>query len=305
MTNSSTLIRSAVVAVFFLIAASIAVAESFYVSNSGNNTISLLSSSGSVSLFASGIPNPQGLALNRDGNLFVASHDAAAIYKVTPTGTVSLFTGGVGGVFGVAFDSAGVLYAAGNNTISKISPLGVVTTFVTLLDEQLFGLAFGSDGDLYVSTDIHNTITRVTGTGIVTPFASGQGISFPQGLEFGSDGLLYVSQAGNTILKIDSFGNASTFSAGEPGTTDVAFDSNGFLYSANAANGTVTRIPPTGGSGSTFAFGLNQPAFIIPVPEPSSAILLCLGGMFLTFRRGRDVQPLGFVPAAFTFTPQP
>lgn len=68
-----------------------------FVANSGNGTISEITSNGNVSLFASGFSNPQGLAFDSNGNLFVANMGTnitnGFLSKVTPDGTVSTLVG--------------------------------------------------------------------------------------------------------------------------------------------------------------------------------------------------------------------
>ena len=56
---------------------------------------------------------------------------------------------------GLAFDAAGNLYVAndGNNTISKVTPAGAVSTFVSSGLDDPDGLAFDAAGNLYVAND--------------------------------------------------------------------------------------------------------------------------------------------------------
>src|SRR5439155_8265826 len=87
---------------------------------------------------------PNGLAIGRQGTIFVADFGNDAIRRVTPDGEVSTLTGGRSGKMqdgiavlatfskprGLTFDTSGNLYVAdfGNNTIRKISPELVVST---------------------------------------------------------------------------------------------------------------------------------------------------------------------------------
>ena len=96
--------------------------------------IDQVSSTGSVSTFATPSSNPTGLAFDTSGNLYASEPGASKIRKITPGGVVSLFASlpFSSTPQGLAFDSSGNLYAAGAGEIKEISPDGLtVTTFAT------------------------------------------------------------------------------------------------------------------------------------------------------------------------------
>lgn len=96
----------------------------FYVSNGSGDTILEITSDGTSSTFISGFDEPNGLAADASGNLYVASGDGNLITKIPPSGSVaagSTFATGMSDPVGLAFDQSGNLYVAnfGNDTISK------------------------------------------------------------------------------------------------------------------------------------------------------------------------------------------
>lgn len=166
-------------------------ADTVFVSDWANHMIFKISPTGSVSLLA-GAPepgsedgtgaaarfiNPDGLALDKDGNLFVADTNNGTIRKITPAGVVTTLTDALGQAVQLRFPRAVAVDAAGNiytnpldHTIAKITPLGVVTT---LAGER------GVNG-------------VVNGTGNAARF------SFAPGLAVTGDGRLYVLD-GNSV----------------------------------------------------------------------------------------------------------
>ena len=159
--------------------------------------------------------NPQGVAVDGNGNVYVADTGNHTIRKIMPDGVATIVAGspgisgstdgiGNGARFnepnGVAVDINGNLYVVdtGNHTIRKITPAGVVTTIA------------GSPG-VSGSTD---------GPGRFARFNS------PRGLAVDGNGNVYVvDQWNHTIRKISPAGDVITF-AGSPGISGSA-DGNG------------------------------------------------------------------------------
>src|SRR5262245_54517104 len=84
-------------------------ADIIYVTNFGANTVSKITSNGSVSIFATaGLNQPTGLAFDVAGNLYVANRGNNTIMKFTPSGISSLFaSAGLNQPGSLAFDHAG------------------------------------------------------------------------------------------------------------------------------------------------------------------------------------------------------
>ncbi|MES2277154.1 MAG: T9SS type B sorting domain-containing protein [Bacteroidota bacterium] len=176
-----------------------------YVADQVNNKVRKITSLGVVSTLAGSgsagandgsgpiatFNNPDGLAIDNQGNIYVADTKNNIIRKITPTGAVSTFAGsstagradGIGTAAGfnyptgITIDVSGNLYVADykNYLIRKITPTGIVTTIagnITAASNDGVGtaasfnapinLVFDIAGNLYVADFISNIIRKVT-----------------------------------------------------------------------------------------------------------------------------------------------
>lgn len=187
--------------------------------------------------------HPMGVAVDGDGNVYVADRYNQLIRKVTPEGVVTTLAGtgsegtedGTGTAasftnpFKLDVDGSGNVYVAtGGHTIRKITAEGVVTTFAGS------GLEGSSDG-----------------TGISASF------SYPHGIFVASDGNIYFAdQFNHKIRKITMSGEVTTVAGtGDSGSTngfideakfnymsDVVMDSNGDLFVVDKNNNKIRKI---------------------------------------------------------------
>jgi hypothetical protein len=191
---------------------------------------------------------PDGVACDARGNIYVADTENDTIRKITPAGVVTTLAGRAGDLagpdapsgalpnspVGVACDPLGDLYVADGPAILKISPAGVVTTLAG--NESVSGSADGTGsaarfdvpvgvacdalGNVYVSDIIDDTIRKITPDGVVTTLAGQAGVQ------------------GST----DGTGSAARF--GQP--DGVACDARGNIYVADTFNHDIRKITPTG-----------------------------------------------------------
>jgi sugar lactone lactonase YvrE len=161
---------------------------------------------------------PAGIAVDRDGRIYVSDSRNRVIRRITPSGDVTTFAGQIDpvtqtGAFaspaGLAFDGRGVLYVEDTgrfNTLSAISPEGRVTVtrwgqFGDYYAEESRSLSFKVDrnGNLLVHRENQQWITRLTPEGVETsqlhPAAPP-----PTGQRAGDLGLLAVDPAGAVYL---------------------------------------------------------------------------------------------------------
>lgn len=240
---------------------------------------------------SAGYQSIHGLAFDGAGTLYFAD-GRHVVRRRAADGTITLVAGAANtrgsadgaaanarfsSPFGLVFDSVGNLFVADrdNNTIRKITPQGMVSTFAGLAPDNATGnndgalsaarfnalgnVATAPTGDAYVADTANSTIRKISRDGTVTTLAGKAGqpgtadgsaedarFESPYGLALASDGTLYVSDASaNTLRKITPQGVVSTLagnSAADPGNTDGTGNGARFNYPAGLAvdaSGTV------------------------------------------------------------------
>ncbi len=189
------------------------------------------------------------------------------VANIAPPTLTTFVTEGLNSPTGMAFDSRGNLYVANYtaNTISEISPAGVVTTFVNSNQglKNPIAVAFDANGNLYVANT--TSISKVTPGGVVSTFVNFNYGADPWGLAIDASGNLYVSFYGDGfIAKVTPEGAQSIFVNSNQGLDlprGLAVDASGNLYVANGFGNTISKVTPAGVV-STFVSsteGLNGP----------------------------------------------
>lgn len=142
------------------------------------------------------IMNATGLALDREGELYVSSRNDGVVYHISPDGKAVPYVEGMGVATGIIFDQEGNLYVGDRSgTVFKISPQRQIYVFATLEPSiAAYHLAFGPEGYLYVTgptTSSFDSIARISPNGHVERFY--RGLGRPQGMAFDAQNNLYVA----------------------------------------------------------------------------------------------------------------
>jgi sugar lactone lactonase YvrE len=150
----------------------------------------------SIKPFITELINPTGLALDKNGYLFVTCRNDGTVHRVSPDGRAMQWIEGMGIATGLAFDKTGSLYVGDRSgTIFKISPEREIFVFATLEPSiAAYHLAFSPAGELFVTgptTSSFDRVFRISPAGEVSVFF--RGLGRPQGLAFDRLGNLYVA----------------------------------------------------------------------------------------------------------------
>ena len=289
-------------------------AGNIFVTDWGNNLIRKIAPGGVVTTFAgsgfagyndatgalASFTEPTGIAIDPQGNLFVADAGNSLIREINSSGAVTTIAGsdsigyvdGTGSAaaffnpLGVAVDANGNVYVAdaGNNLIRLVKPGGIVSTFAGIFNtgssnnlspfNNPSGIAIAPGGNLIVANYLDDNILQVTPSGTVTPIAgrdtvqgstNGPALSatfyYPNSVATDQFGNTYVSDGVNNLIrKIDAAGNVSTLAgSGAAGAIDstgvnasfngpagLAVDGYGNVYVADSNNNEIRKITPSG-----------------------------------------------------------
>jgi DNA-binding beta-propeller fold protein YncE len=155
-----------------------------------------VTSNHAVKPFITDLVNPTGLALDRNGNLFVSCRNDGTVHRVSPDGQSMEWVEGMGTATGIAFDKTGSLYVGDRSgTIFKVDPDREIFVFATIEPSMsAYHLAFSPAGELFVTgptTSSFECVYRISPAGGVSTFF--RGLGRPQGLAFDRVGNLYVA----------------------------------------------------------------------------------------------------------------
>jgi sugar lactone lactonase YvrE len=197
-----------------------------------------ISLEGGVEPYLSDLMNPTGLAFDAVGTLFISCRNDGTIRKVAGRGAAEIFADGLGIATGIAFDRGGTLFVGDRGGgIYAVEPKGSVRRFAKLpASVAAYHLAFGPDGDLYVTAPTlsnDDPVFRISPDGTIALFL--EHLARPQGLAFDREGRLHVVaiRGGERgIHRAAASGEAHLVVAGE-NLVGLAFDSRGRMVIAS------------------------------------------------------------------------
>lgn len=226
-----------------------------YIADRGNNRIRKVDQDGLITTVASSLNQPSGVAMDSEGNLYIADGWNNRVLKRTATPPNSIIT--VAGDGSAAFGGDD-----GPATSAQLdSPNGIV------LD---------SEGNLYIADTNNHRIRKVDLTGKITTVAgngdsgyngdnqpaTGASLNFPMDVAVDSAGNLYIADMDNhRVRKVDTHGQITTVagnghngSGGENGPAiearvnpyGVALDQAGNLYIADPTSDKILKVDSEG-----------------------------------------------------------
>jgi sugar lactone lactonase YvrE len=128
--------------------------------------ITRVASDGSTSVFAETGRSLTGLAAGPQNEIFAAAFDTGEVLAISQNGVMRVATSGLDSPNGIVFDSAqrALVSATGLHGHPQIAMIMPDTTYQTLSVQvpSPNGMAFGTDGLLYVADTVMNRVVRMT-----------------------------------------------------------------------------------------------------------------------------------------------
>jgi sugar lactone lactonase YvrE len=166
---------------------------------------------------------PSGVALDRNGILFVADTGNDAIRRIGADGQVSTVATGLNGPVGIAIDAVGRMFVADtyNDRVVAINPQsdrqGVATPIaIDVALDTPTGLALDAAGTIYIADTGNNVVRAVDRSGrstTIDPVDIG-GFQRPVGVAVDARGSLLVTDEGGRIVEIGNGGMGARVVAG-------------------------------------------------------------------------------------------
>lgn len=178
---------------------------------------------------------PEGIAIDKNGNLYVADTWNKKVRKITPDGVVSTFAGSRYGSAnliptGIACDTKGNVYISSTHAIYKITSNGVMEIYAGSsedgdtdgLDARFYtihGIACDDSGNVFVTDASNDKIKKIRPDGYVVTYAginndiySDSLLDYPHSIVIDKEGNLFVTDQGNRcIKKITADGSITRF----------------------------------------------------------------------------------------------
>ena len=214
------------------------------VNHNDNTTIKLNETNGNtIGTYAVG-SNPESVAVDSGGNVWVANCGSNNVTKLDSNGN-TIGTYAVGSCpDGIAVDSAGSVWVANynSNTTTKLGSNGaIIGTYP--VGKHPTGIAVDASGNAWVTST--GNVTKVNPGGTINgTYAVGSFF----GIAVDASGNIWVASGDKNVTKLNSNGDIiGSYNYGENSPEGIAVDASGNVWVANEGSNSVTELNSNGG----------------------------------------------------------
>jgi sugar lactone lactonase YvrE len=219
------------------------------------------------------------------GLISVRNHSRSS--NTVPLRVAHQLSDGLHPVTSPAVSRSGMIYATISGPRGKQTPVSVVrvnpdgrgTPFVTGILNAT-GLAFNSEGDLFVTSRAEGNVYRVDAAGETTLYAEGMGVA--TGAAFDAEGNLFVGDRSGTIFKINPLRQIFVYATLEPSVAayHLAVDTEGVLFvtaPSLSSNDAIWAVDTHGQAGVWYR-GIGRPQGLALDKQGNVFVAACLHG---------------------------
>ncbi|HTB19574.1 MAG TPA: IPT/TIG domain-containing protein, partial [Bryobacteraceae bacterium] len=243
---------------------------------------------------------PSDIAVDSNGNWYIADTANNRIRMITPGGVISTIAGTgdpaeLNSPRGVAIDGSNNLYIAdtGNNAVRQLTPAGTMTSIASGLNSPM-SVAVDSQGSVYIADSGNNRIVQVTADGTSGTFAK---IAAPLAVAVDASGKVLVADA-KQIWKVASDGTASVLVTGLTSPGGMAFASDGTLLIADTGANVIRQWSTSGvltaiaGNGAAGFSGDGNPALAAQLNAPGGLVIGANGSILIADSGNNRIRTL-------------
>lgn len=220
-----------------------------------------------TTLPAVGLAFPEGVALDRAGDVFIADTFNSRIVELPAGGGVQIVvpTNSLYNPTGVAVDGAGDVFVADYDNNRVVEVPGGTGTQVTVGGSMVtpFAVSVDAAGDLFVADSGQNQVLELPVGGNLNAIQSFTGLSNPEGVAVDPAGDLFVTNYNlDTVLELPAGSSTQVTlpTVSLQGPTGLAVDRGGDVFVADYFDERVVELPAGTGTQVTLSTtGLGQP----------------------------------------------
>ena len=255
------------------------------------------------STLGSGLSEPDGVAVDGSGNIFVADRTGSNVEEILAAGgytTVNSLGIGFTTPEGVAVDGSGNLFVADtyNNAVKEMLAAGGYTTISTLGSGFSYPQSVAVDGigNVFVADTANSAVKEILAAGgYITVNTLGSGFSLPGGVAMDGSGNVYVADYGNNRVEKLDYADAPSLSFSSTPVGSTSTDSPQTVTVENIGNAPLTFPVPSTGSNPSIST-----SFILNSSEASACPVVSSGSSeAATLAAGTScLLPVSFEPGS-------